>query len=617
MALLGCCFIAWPALHGPLVHDSVKLYALEDTVAQNPQAPLLNTPFFGDRFPGRIVAMASFVANVAAADGLSSFALKTSNLALHLLLGILAASLAWALCRAAGKENIASPIGLATASLWLLAPANLSASMYAIQRMAQLSTLFTITGLLFYLALRETTLKTTRSALLSIGLLASLTLGIASKENGLLLLPLIALVELTLHGWHGWRTLPRVARLCTLLALTVGGAFALGYAAEGLDYSGRPWTISQRLITEARVIWLYLFDLIIPIGNDPGIVFPVQSSTSLLQPASTLPAIFGILAVLGLAIFLRVRGHMLTSLGILFFFTAHLMESTIVPLELAYMHRNYLPSFGIYLALSAGAISLAHRVGKRPVMITGLMLLSLFVITGFSRMLTWSSETRYHTAVYNHHPESRRAALNYSSILARNDRPDTALEVLEMGLAHYYPRDAIAEAARLYFKCVSGASFGQDDFDRLSNAKHGTLAIELSQALSNLAIRIENGCEELDPALLANGLSALAKRERAQNGPTWHIDYYVAIFRDQAGMAQRADAYLRARMRQGEPRAGLYLAQRLLDRLLAKEALATLNQMQGFFEDIAVGPYRNDFERLKLRAHKNLTEPQPKNNVRW
>ena len=617
---MAACLIASPALHGPLVHDSVKLYALADVVAQNPQAPLLNTPLFGDRFPGRIVAMASFVANIAAADGLSSFAVKTTNLALHLFVGILAVFLARALCRAAGKEDIAPPVALATASLWLLAPGNLSASVYAIQRMAQLSTLFIITGLLCYLALRQAAANPLKSTLLGIGLLASLALAIASKENGLLLLPLIALVELTLHGRRGWRALPRAARISTLLALVVAGAFALAFAAGALDYSARPWTMTQRLITEARVIWMYLFDILLPLGNDPGVVFPVQPSTGLLQPASSLLAIIGIVALLGLAIFLRARGHVLVGLGILFFFTAHLMESTIVPLELAYMHRNYLPSFGIYLALSAAGVSLAHRVGKRPVLIAALLLLGLFVVTGWSRAMAWSSEARYHSAVYNHHPESRRAALNFANILARDGQPDVALQVLEQGITRHYPGDAIAETARLYFKCLAGASFGRDDFERLATAEPGALGIELSQALSNLTTRIESGCEGLDPALLADSLSALAERERAQAGRTWHIDYYVAVLWDQAGMAQRADAYLRKRMRQGEPRAGLYLTERLLERGRAEEGRATMQQMRLLFEGIERGRYRKDLERLNARAQTQLTEPansaKPGNNSR-
>ena len=67
-------------------------------------------------------------------------------------------------------------------------------------------------------------------------------------------------------------------------------------------------------------------------------------SKTLLSPWTTLPAIAGLLALAVGALVLR-KKHPLITFGIVFFFVAHALESTIIPLEIAFEHRNYLPSY--------------------------------------------------------------------------------------------------------------------------------------------------------------------------------------------------------------------------------------------------------------------------------
>ena len=71
---------------------------------------------------------------------------------------------------------------------------------------------------------------------------------------------------------------------------------------------------------------------------------------SLFPPWTTLPALASIPALLRLALVVR-KKQPLVSLGVLWFFTGHLLESTILPLEIAHEHRNYLPLLGIIIAM--------------------------------------------------------------------------------------------------------------------------------------------------------------------------------------------------------------------------------------------------------------------------
>jgi hypothetical protein len=83
----------------------------------------------------------------------------------------------------------------------------------------------------------------------------------------------------------------------------------------------------------------------------------------------------------------------LAAFGILFFVADHRLESTLIPLELAFEHRNYLPSLGLILAaanlIGSATGALAHF---RPV-IAALGLLALFSL-GLARSWVWGDAER-------------------------------------------------------------------------------------------------------------------------------------------------------------------------------------------------------------------------------
>jgi Tfp pilus assembly protein PilF len=93
--------------------------------------------------------------------------------------------------------------------------------------------------------------------------------------------------------------------------------------------------------------------LLYPISNRFSIAHSFQVSTSLFSPLSTLLSILFILALL-VMLFLLAKKHPLISFSILFFFLNHLTESTILPLEIVFEHRNYIPSMFFFLPWAIG-----------------------------------------------------------------------------------------------------------------------------------------------------------------------------------------------------------------------------------------------------------------------
>ena len=221
----------------------------------------------------------------------------------------------------------------------------------------------------------------------------------ASKENAVLLPVAIVLMEITFY-----RDLsrPRVRQRLWLAAAGVGAlallagacVFIDGPLAGILNYGSRLFTPAERLLTQPRVIWFYLSQIFWP---DPGrlsLVHDVEWSRGLLAPWTTLPAVLGIagLALLGLS---QVRKRPMLSFAVLFFLFNHVIESSLIGLELVYEHRNYLPSLFLFvpvaLALHALAGKLRQRILAAPAFaaVFGALLVVGWGAGSFVRNQTW------------------------------------------------------------------------------------------------------------------------------------------------------------------------------------------------------------------------------------
>lgn len=294
---------------------------------------------------GRPVAQLSFALNYFA-SGPDPFVFKATNLVIHLLVGGLAFLVA--------RRLLASRMvaGL-TAALWLLHPIQLTSVLYVVQRMTSLSALFLLAGFLLHMIGRERGGRVGSGLLvLSWGILWPLSC--LSKESGVLL-PLFVLAWETIVRRPALGRLDGFARMLSLvigIGVLAGIAYALSPLGQWLwaGYAMRSFTFLERLLTEGRVLWFYLGLIALPRLDTFGLHhddFPL--STDLLTPWTTLPSWIGLLGLGWLVWHMRQRAP-LVSFGIAWFLIGHSMESSVLPLEIAHEHRNYLPSFGIALA---------------------------------------------------------------------------------------------------------------------------------------------------------------------------------------------------------------------------------------------------------------------------
>jgi tetratricopeptide (TPR) repeat protein len=293
-------------------------------------------------------------------------------------------------------------IALLAATLWAAHPIQIQAVTYIVQRMASMAAMFYLLGIFCYVKGRLISLPQYRGLLFA-GCITSYFLALGCKENTTVFPLALLLVEVVFFQDP---TQPETSR--KLFWCAIGGVFfvvltgALFFMKGQVfaflkGYAARPFTIWERLLTEPRVLVLYLTQIFCPLPDRFSIGHEISVSTSLLKPWTTLPAILLICNIIGLGLS-QIKKRPLVAFAVLFFFLNHLIESTILPLELVFEHRNYLPSLFLFLPLSAVVKKITDRYQKRcRIVYKGVTLLTAFLITGlgistYTRNSVWASE---------------------------------------------------------------------------------------------------------------------------------------------------------------------------------------------------------------------------------
>lgn len=466
-----------PGLHGGFLFDDfVNLTAL------NSPGPVDDWPTFwrfitsGTADPtGRPLALLSFLIDAREWPADPAPFLRT-NLLLHLLNGTLLFVLLRMLGQQLGDKALPNhAAALLGAGLWMLHPLLVSTTLYIVQREAMLPATFTLLGLLGYVHGRAAYHRGQQRAgmlwmLVAIG--GGTVLALLSKANGILL-PMLAWVLATtvlrkgmatdandrsLHRLHvGLLVLPS-----TLVLLYL--ASRLPQLNEALEH--RPWTIGQRLLTEPRVLLDYLQLLAVPrvlstgLYNDGYVV-----STSLLQPAVTLPALLLVLSLVALGFCLRRRAPTWAA-ALLFFFAGHLLESTTIPLEMYFEHRNYLPAMLLFWPVARALFAGPGRVATRAAVATALM--TLYAAITWQRADLWGKPDQMAQLWALQNPASSRAQATAASFEARSGQPQVALQRLQAAWPKH-PHDLQLALNYANAACAVNGLSG-DDVDRIANA---------------------------------------------------------------------------------------------------------------------------------------------------
>ena len=447
-AVLLCIAVYLPGISGPWIFDDYTniIHNSYVRVSSLDGHSLYQAAFSMESGPlRRPIALISFALNHYFADGFKDTTpFKITNLVIHLLNTLLVfwlAALIFLRAQATKKTRSkrshqstrnAYLLAACAALIWSIHPLQLTSILYVVQRMTELAASFTLLGLIGYLYGREQMLagKMTKGIWFSaLGIIGGGTLGLLSKENAALLPLFAVLFELFLFydksPWRLWHTLSaRQKQLTWVLATLAGIAVLVMVVNYSLPYyQRREFTLFERLATEPRVLFFYISLLFVPDIARLGLLHDdISISSSLFAPWTTLPSLLGVAILIAAGFWLRKRNTLL-GLGILWFFTGHLMESTIFPLEIAYEHRNYLPSFGFALGMASILASPGLTTVHRRLIWSAFAVIAMaYAGTTYLRASQWADHNSFYRYEVAHHPRSARTQVGYSVLLEAQGR---------------------------------------------------------------------------------------------------------------------------------------------------------------------------------------------------
>lgn len=394
---------------------------------------------------------------------------KYTNILIHLLNGCLLFAVSLSILRF--RENsltltaAAKWTALFAALMWLCHPYLVSTTLYVVQRMAQLATMFVLAALWAWLYGRSLIHDSPVKAYLWMtgGMGFFGLLGLFSKENAAVLPVLVLVLEVLvvsrsslakpLNVWwkYCFLVLPTLAIIGYLLYL----GFANGWF---VDYPRRAFSPYERLLTESRVVLDYLQGWFLPRASTKGLYQDdLVVSRGLLAPVSTLVSLV-LLSGLALGGYLGRKRFPLLGFAIFFFLASLLIESTTVGLELVFEHRAYMGSCFLFLPLLYGAFSRFSFFRVFAVVSLALLMLGGFT---WQRAQLWGSYPSLVAVWAQKSPLSARAQIELGSMLYERGTVLQAEDYINKA-AERIPNDFTLGLTQVLLQCRYGGVVDSD-----------------------------------------------------------------------------------------------------------------------------------------------------------
>lgn len=476
-ALLGVvALVYWAGLTGPFVFDdfpalvqNTNVQVLDLSVASLAKAALS----FDPGGVGRPLAMTSFALNYAL-NGLNPWGWKLGGLFVHMLNAWLVYLLCMRLLELAGIARFRFASAWVVALLWAVHPLQVSSVLYVVQRMETLSLTFVLLALLAYLYGRLQQRDGGRGWRWIGACVPLVILSLACKETAALFPVYTLALELTLLRFSAATVNVRKFWLWGYGVAIVASAvlfcfLVVPYYASDSHYAIRDFSAWQRVLTQFRVLPMYIKQILLPSPQWMTFYYDnIIASRSLIDPLTTLWGGAFLVTLLGFAFWLR-KSMPLFALGVFWFFSAHLITSNVVPLELVFEHRNYFALLGVLLAFADLVRRISVRDGPaiKVVVVSILVLTVCFLCT--LRAATWGDRLLLATELATVNPQSARAAH-------------------ELGVLYYEMSNGSVRSP--FF------GFARHEFEREATLPHASILAEQSLIL----MRASHG-EPVDPAL--------------------------------------------------------------------------------------------------------------------
>jgi tetratricopeptide (TPR) repeat protein len=279
-------------------------------------------------------------------------------------------------------------------------------------------------------------------------------LSAASKEIALTLPVLIVAYE-----WFFFQNLDLAWLRKSAVFLVAGfGALLMGVCLV-YDYSPftfvtsisqpRQYTALERLLTQGRVMFIYISLLFYPHPARLNLAHDISVSHSLFNPFTTLLSFAGLFALLGLTI-LVAKPYRVIAFCIIWFFANLVIEALAASIEPMFEHRVYLPSMFFFVPF----VWLLFRGLNKPKVVFSIMstLIIIFGYWTFERNRLWNDPVAFWEDAAKKSPNHFRSHANLGVSYLDAKQYDAALEAFKkaLTLTPPYPTEIYSNIGVLY-----------------------------------------------------------------------------------------------------------------------------------------------------------------------
>lgn len=508
ISVLFALLVYLPGLNGPFLFDD-RANILLNTSVHLKELTFDNVAYAAYSFQAgggsRPLSMISFAFDYWR-GGLDPFFFKSTNLLLHLVTALVFMKLlAKILGQMGWGRNAAMWGGLQGAMLWAVHPIQVSSVLYVVQRMQILAALFMALAIYFYLKARLEACKPriVRQNLLFVFLCGLLSW--ASKEDAVLLPCFLILVEIFVCRFRPDALFKaQTIRKALVFSLFSGGVVYFAWVVPHFwvwaDYPGRSFSSYERLLTQGRVLALYLMQVFYPALDGMRFYYDdFHASSGIWSPPETLICLIFIAGLLMVAVFLRAK-RPLCSLGIFWFFAAHFLTSNVIGLELVFEHRNYFALIGVVLVV----IDFTNIFSGDGTKKTGVAFVVLFFWGGLTvqRAEIWSDINSFGKYAVKVAPQSARAWLTLCSAYFEQSRTGGAEYILRAIEVCREGAEKTGAPTLVYNQIVFKSKLGLDTegewgllFARLGDS---LMSVENKAVIWMMMHAVENGNPNLD-----------------------------------------------------------------------------------------------------------------------
>ncbi|MTI50156.1 MAG: hypothetical protein FH757_00860 [Alcanivorax sp.] len=620
--ILGIAFLCYlPGLSGPFLFDDfANLDALGSyggVTSWSTFELYLNSGHSGPT--GRPISLISFLVNDFSWPS-SPYSFKYTNVLLHGLNGCLLLLCLLRILRYLDltDRNILG-VAITAAAVWLLHPLFVSTVLYVVQRMAILSTFFVLLGIFGYLVSRSRLRASPGQAYLgmTISLVVGTILAAFSKENGALLPSFILILELTVlcrryAPSRAWTVIFLWAPSIIFLAYLTYVPIEQGFSSK---WPHRDFSPIERLLTESRILWTYLYNLMTFQNAEGGLFFEnIRISRSFFDPITTLISVIGLVLVIAVLVLFRQRLPSFALAG-LFFLAGHSIESSTIGLELYFDHRNYMPSLFLFLPLVLGIHVIRDLALRAMVIMTLLGTLSFLLII---RADIWGDKSSLAIEWSQQSPSSGRAQRWAAIVLTEEGEPEKALALLNHSLVSLPESHDIA-IHRIILKCSLGKSLVDDKNRLLDMAKNVDFKAKLSRLLDTFVeLSLDGRCPGLTAEYAEKLILALLENPKADRsgGYRRQLFFYLGwVKAHESSGAEALDYFKRSLQLIPRVETGMRMAAILATYKNFEEAALLLTDIENLMDEgeysyIDGDPdfYRKEIQVMKSKIQKKISD---------